>query len=100
MTLRVIESVVVLSCIALAAAIAAGQTVKPEEVEAQQKAQYEQIERYLDRQIARAEQERKAAWQRDLSSVEAYERSIEPWREKLWEMLGGKEVYAAAPLNA
>jgi dienelactone hydrolase len=74
------------------------QSVSPEELEAQQKAQYGQIEGFLDRQVAEAERQRAGAWKRDLSSTEAYEESIAPWREKLFDMLGGN-AYEAAPLD-
>jgi dienelactone hydrolase len=74
------------------------QVIGQEEVEAEQQAQYAEIEAYLDRQVAAAETLRANAWQRDTSSVEAYERSIELWRAKLFEMLGGN-AYSPAPLE-
>ncbi len=72
--------------------------VTPAHIEAVQQAQYDEIERYLDRQVIEADKARQAAWQRDYSSLEAYEHSIDPWRNRLWELLGGKP-YAPADLN-
>src|SRR4051812_4314202 len=63
--------------------------VQTNEIEAMQRAQYDQIEHYLERQIAQADPIREASWKRDFSSVAAYEKSIEPWRQKLIELLGG-----------
>ena len=49
-------------CFGLSTIIAVGlvqaQTVKPEEIEAVQKSQYDEIERYLDREMAQADQVR------------------------------------------
>ena len=70
--------------------------VTPEEAAARQEAVRAQIERYLDREIARAESTKNAAWRRDFSSVEAYEKSVEPWRKKLWDMIGGNAYPPAA----
>src|SRR5262245_50422959 len=75
------------------------QTVTPGEVEANQKDQFDEIDRYFDRQVSEADRQRDKAWQRDFSSIETYERSIEPWRQKLLEMLGG-DVYPRSPLNS
>jgi dienelactone hydrolase len=74
------------------------QTVKPEEVEVNQKEQFDEIDSYLDRQVAEADRKREESWHRDFSSVEAYEKSIEPWRQKLLEMLGG-DVYSKSSLQ-
>jgi dienelactone hydrolase len=82
----------------LAAATATSQTLIPEEVEASQKNQFDEMDRYFDRQVEEANQQREKAWQRDFSSIEAYERSVEPWRQKLLEMLGG-DVYPRSPLK-
>src|SRR4051812_23731214 len=75
-----------------------GADLVPEEGQKQLKASDEAIERYLDRQIREAEKERDASWKRDVSSIAAYEKSIEPWRAKLWQLLGGSN-YQSAPLN-
>jgi len=74
------------------------QTIKPEEVESNQKDQFDEIDRYFDRQVGEANRQREKAWPRDLSSIAAYERSIEPWRQRLLEMLGG-DVYPRSPLQ-
>ncbi len=72
--------------------------VTPESVEANLKAQYDEIDRYLERQVKLADASRKESWKRDFASIEAYEKSVDPWRERLWELLGGKH-YAPAPLE-
>src|SRR5262245_54120950 len=64
-------------------------TVLAADVLARHKEQQQQIERYLDRQIDKAERSRAVAWQRDFSSIEAYERSVKPWRKRLGKWLGG-----------
>jgi dienelactone hydrolase len=74
------------------------QTVKPDEVEATQKEQFDEIDHYFDRQVAEADRQREKAWQRDFSSIGAYEKSIEPWRQKLFALLGG-DVYPRSPLQ-
>lgn len=45
-------------------------------------------DRFLDREIERAAQERSSFWKRDLSSGEAYAQSVQPNRERLARMLG------------
>src|SRR5262245_9523252 len=40
------------------------------------------IDRFLMREIERSVQERRKLWQRDFSSVEAYEKSVQPNRER------------------
>jgi hypothetical protein len=67
-------------------------------IETVQKAQYDEIERYLDKQIAEVDRIRERSWQRDFSSLDAYEKSVEPWRGKPAELLGGL-AYTNAPLN-
>ncbi len=49
---------------------------------------HEANDRFLDREIERAARERGRFWQRDLSSPEAYAKSIEPNRARLAAMLG------------
>src|SRR5437870_11271260 len=68
------------------------------EAQTQLQASEQAIERYLDRQIREANKTRETAWKRDLTSIAAYEKSIEPWCAKLWELLGGSN-YQSAPLN-
>ena len=74
------------------------QEVKSEDIEANQKEQFEEIDHYFDSQVAEANQQREKAWQRDFSSITGYERSIEPWRQKLFDMLGG-DSYPRSPLE-
>ena len=74
--------------------------VPAKDVLARHQEQYDQLERYLDRQIRRAEEERPRAWKRDFTGVEAYERSVEPWRKKLAVWLGGTDYKAPADLAA
>lgn len=84
------------------AVLTLAQTVTPAEVERGQKELTDEIERYLDREAESAGREREAAWHRDFSGVEAYEKSVEPWRQKLWDLLGGEAAYKASdkPLDA
>jgi len=66
-------------------------TVKPVEageVEASRKAVYLSYESFLRERLARLDRERAEKWTRDYSGIEAYERSVEPMRAKLKEMLG------------
>lgn len=77
---------------------AGAQTITQADVEVVQDSQYVEIDQYLDRHVAEGDQQRATSWQRDLASVEAYEKSIEPWRQRLWELLGGN-VYPPAPLE-
>lgn len=63
-----------------------------------QQIQRSQIETYLDRKLLDSYAQRRAAWQRDFSGIQAYERSIAPWRQELIEFLGGFP-YTPAPLD-
>jgi len=63
-----------------------------------QERQKAQLEKYFDRLIEQSYATRKAAWKRDFSSVEAYEKSIAPWREKFADYLGGMN-YPRDPLR-
>src|SRR5262245_51802429 len=74
------------------------EVVNTNEVQAVQKAQYDEIERYLDKQIAEADRIREASWKRDFSNVAAYEKSVDPWRQNLIVLLGGIP-YTNAPLK-
>ena len=56
------------------------------------------IDRFITRESERARQERSRYWKRDFSSVEAYERSIAPNRERLRRMIG--LVDSRLPLTA
>ena len=51
-------------------------------------AQFSRLVRYLLRLVEESEARRSQAWKRDFSSLEAYERSVEPNRERLCQMLG------------
>ena len=74
----------------LSSAVRAQDTVDQSALaEQNQEAQRKQLEVYFDRLLESSYAERKAAWTRDFSSVEAYERSIAPWRAKFAAYLGG-----------
>ncbi len=73
---------------------AAPKRVPADDILARHKEQYDEIERYLDRQIADAEKKRPLAWKRDFSTAEAYERSVAPWRKRLAVWLGGTDYRA------
>jgi len=73
----------------LITSIVTAQTIKPPDIEEMQKQQYAEIEKYLDDQISSASKQRADSWRRDFSNLDAYEKSIDPWREKLAHMLGG-----------
>src|SRR5258708_32544417 len=66
-----------------------GQTVADHEVEAQQQAQYQELDRYFDRQVKEADRQRARSWRRDFSSIEDYEKSVEPWRARWFAELPG-----------
>lgn len=51
--------------------------------------QITELEQYLDQQLAHAPSARKAFWHRDTTSIAAYRRSIEPYRQELINLLGG-----------
>jgi dienelactone hydrolase len=68
------------------------------QIETVQKAQYDELDRYLDKQIEAADRAREALWKRKFTSTTAYERSIAPWRAKLADLLGGMS-YKPTPLN-
>src|SRR5260370_943667 len=97
-TSSLVQLVSVSLSLTIGAAASPGQTVADEEVEAQQKAQYQELDRYFDRQVNEADRQRARSWQRNFSSIEDYEKSVEPWRAKLFEMLGGNS-YPNSPLR-
>jgi dienelactone hydrolase len=68
------------------------------DVLARHREQEQQIERFLDRQIADAERRRPERWQRDFTSIANYEKSIAPWRKRLTVWLGGTD-YPPAELK-
>src|SRR5687767_7482755 len=70
-------------------------TISSNEVAAAHSAQVKELEQYLDKVIADSEKVRAKSWQRDFTSVKAYEKSILSKREDLWRLLGGKPVEAA-----
>lgn len=58
---------------------------------------HEANDRFLDREIERAAKEREKFWKRDLSSPEAYTKSVQPNRERLAKMLGMDRETRHAP---
>jgi dienelactone hydrolase len=60
---------------------------------------FAELDQYYDGLIRQADEERKDSWRRDLSSIAAYEQSVAPHRETLWEVLGGRPK-KLAPLAA
>ncbi len=58
---------------------------------------HEANDRFLDREIERAVAERGKFWNRDLSSPEAYAKSVQPNRERLARMLGIDREVRPAP---
>src|SRR3954465_1189132 len=60
--------------------------------------QYKELDQCLDKRIPAADQQRAESWKRDFSSAEAYEKSVDPWRAKLWNLIGGKPE-SSLPLN-
>jgi dienelactone hydrolase len=88
-----------LLALTLPAADDAPKRVPTADVEARHKEQQEQIERYLDRLLQQAEKNRPSLWQRDFSSIEAYERSLEPWRKRLATWLGGMDYPVPADVK-
>jgi hypothetical protein len=73
----------------LISSIAFAQNIKQSDIEQAQKDQYAEIERYLDQRIADAANDRRELHKYDFFSLDAYEKSIEPLRPKLAELLGG-----------
>lgn len=62
----------------------------PEELEKRyQEEQRAELEAYFDKLLDASYPQRAQAWKRDFSSVEAYERSIAPWRARFADYLGG-----------
>jgi len=55
------------------------------------------IDRFADRELARAPETRATRWLRDLSSPAAYSRSVEPNRERLRRMIGAIDARHATP---
>ena len=75
----------------LMASIASAQIIKQSDIEAALKSQYDEIDRYLDQRIADSDNDRRELHKYDFSSIEAYEKSIEPLRPMLAQMLGGMD---------
>lgn len=72
----------------------------PEEVDANRKDVYLSYESFLRDRLAELNEQRPSLWQRDYSSFEAYERSVEPMRARLKQMLGfWQEPAERAPLK-
>ncbi|MBI5818793.1 MAG: acetylxylan esterase [Verrucomicrobia bacterium] len=57
-------------------------------VDAYRQRVYESYERFLRQRLAELDRDRARLWRRDYSSVEAYQRSVEPMRQRLAAMLG------------
>src|SRR5882672_5494280 len=55
------------------------------------------IDKFLTRETERSVLERQKLWQRDFSSAQAYEKSVQPNRERLRKIIGA--VDARAPMN-
>ncbi len=55
------------------------------------------IDRFLMREIERSVQERPKFWQRDSSSREAYEKSVQPNRERLRKYIGAADALIPTP---
>lgn len=58
------------------------------------------ISRFADRELARAPDARATRWQRDLTSPAAYQRSVEPNRERLRHLIGAVDARQPAPVMA
>lgn len=58
------------------------------------------ISRFADRELARAPDARATRWQRDPVSPAAYQRSVEPNRERLRRMIGAVDARQPAPVMA
>src|SRR5439155_13962731 len=56
------------------------------------------IDKFLSREIEKSVAERQNFWKRDFSSIEAYEKSVQPNRERLKKIIGA--VDARVPVNA
>jgi hypothetical protein len=69
-------------------------------VDAHRKATYLSYEKFLREKLAELDRQRPSQWQRDYSSVAAYEKSIEPIRRRLQKMFGfWVDPSDRAPLN-
>ncbi|PYJ02299.1 MAG: hypothetical protein DME25_16240, partial [Verrucomicrobia bacterium] len=53
------------------------------------------IDKFLMREIERSVGERQKLWHRDFSSIEAYEKSVQPNRERLRKIIGAVEARLA-----
>lgn len=60
----------------------------PEEVDANRKDAYLSYEAFLRAKLTELDKKRPSLWDRDYSSLEAYERSVAPMRTRLKDMLG------------
>jgi len=70
--------------------VRAAESRSQEDLEAKyQEEQRAQLEAYFDRRLEASYAERAAAWKRDFSSIDAYEKSVAPWRQRFAEYLGG-----------
>ena len=64
------------------------QPVDPEAVDARRRETYLSYEGFLRGLLEELDRRRPEEWQRDYSSLEAYERSVRPMRDRLKRMLG------------
>ena len=71
--------------------IAFAESIKQTDIEKSQKDQYDEIDHYLDQRIADSANDRRELHKYDFSSLDAYEKSIEPLRPRLAQMLGGMD---------
>jgi hypothetical protein len=63
-------------------------TVDPRAVDEHRKATYQSYEKFLRDRLVELDQARPSQWHRDYSSIPAYEKSVEPMRARLKQMLG------------
>ncbi len=63
--------------------------VSPEDAEAIRLEQVAEIDRYYSGLVYAAAANRQCAWQRDMRSPEAYQRSVAANRQRFWQLMGG-----------
>lgn len=82
----------ILPLLCVCSSVIAADVPTQEELEAKyQEEQRAQLEAYFDRRLAKSYSDRADFWKRDFTSVEAYERSIAPYRRRFAEYLGGMD---------
>src|SRR5207237_5619395 len=70
---------------------ASAQPLKPSDIEAALKSQYDEIDHYLDQKIADAVNDRRELHKYDFSSLDGYEKSIENLRPTVATLLSGPD---------